>query len=97
MRNGKPIIGIAGGIGSGKSFVARLFGELGCRVIHADDQVRLAYDDPAVRHTIREWWGDQVFQPDGNINRSQIAARIGFVLQKTFRPRLSITGSAASG
>jgi len=27
---GKPIIGIVGGIGSGKSFVAGLFGELGC-------------------------------------------------------------------
>ncbi len=30
MFAGKPIIGIAGGIGSGKTFVARLFGEMGC-------------------------------------------------------------------
>ncbi len=72
----KPLIGIAGGIGSGKSFVARLFGELGCRVIHADDQVRIAYTDPGIRQTIRSWWGDGVFQADGNIHRSQIAARI---------------------
>jgi dephospho-CoA kinase len=72
----KPLIGIAGGIGSGKSFVARLFGELGCHVIHADDQVRLAYDDPAIRQTIRSWWGDKVFNPDGTVNRSQIATRV---------------------
>jgi dephospho-CoA kinase len=72
----KPLIGIAGGIGSGKSFVARLFGELGCRVIHADDQIRLAYQDPVIRRTIAGWWGKAVLQPDGGVNRSQIAARI---------------------
>ncbi len=39
MYAGKPIIGIAGGIGSGKSFVASLFRELGCLVISSDEQV----------------------------------------------------------
>ena len=32
----KPVIGISGGIGAGKSTVARLFGELGCCVIDSD-------------------------------------------------------------
>jgi dephospho-CoA kinase len=73
---GKPIIGIAGGIGSGKSFVARLFGELGCFVIDSDELVRLAYQETAVRKTLRRWWGDVVFRPDGEINRSEIARRI---------------------
>jgi dephospho-CoA kinase len=76
MFHGIPIIGIAGGIGSGKSFVAALFGELGCAVIDADAQVREAYDDPAVRQTLREWWGDSVFHADGSVNRSAIAKRI---------------------
>jgi dephospho-CoA kinase len=72
----KPVIGIAGGIGSGKTFVARLFGELGCFVIHSDDQVRDAYNDAAIQDTIRAWWGDSVFRADNTINRSAIAARI---------------------
>ena len=76
MFSGKPIIGITGGIGSGKSFVARLFGELGCAVIDADAQVRAAYEDPAVRRTLREWWGDSVFRADGSPDRSAIARRI---------------------
>lgn len=76
MFAGKPIIGIAGGIGSGKSFVARLFGELGCFVIDSDELVRLAYQETAVRKTLRRWWGDVVFRPDGEINRSEIARRI---------------------
>ena len=37
---GKPIIGIAGGIGSGKTFVAKQFGEEGCLVINSDEMVR---------------------------------------------------------
>lgn len=76
MFAGKPIIGITGGIGSGKSFVAALFGELGCAVIDSDAQVRAAYDDPAVRQALRAWWGDEAFLHDGLINRSWIARRI---------------------
>jgi dephospho-CoA kinase len=73
---GIPIIGIAGGIGSGKSHVARLFGQLGCVVIDSDAQVAEAYRLPAVRSTLQQWWGDAVFRPDGSINRHEIARRI---------------------
>jgi dephospho-CoA kinase len=76
MFSGKPVIGIAGGIGSGKSFVARLLGEMKCAVIDSDAQVREAYEDPAVRQTLKEWWGDEILLPDGGINRSAIAKRI---------------------
>jgi len=74
--NGKPIIGIAGGIGSGKSFVARLFGEMGCCVIHADEQVRQAYQNPEIRKILQQWWGSEIFKSDGNIDRQAIARHI---------------------
>ena len=73
---GRPIIGITGGIGSGKSFVARLFAELGCFVIDSDSQVRAAYEDPDVRQALRNWWGDGVLNPDGSVRRSAIAQRV---------------------
>lgn len=76
MFAGKPVIGIAGGIGSGKSFVAKLFAEAGCAVIDSDAQVRASYQDPAVKRALREWWGEAVFKPDGEINRSEIARRV---------------------
>ena len=72
----KPIIGIAGGIGSGKSFVAGLFGELGCLVISSDDQIRDAYRDPRVLTTLRQWWGDDVLTPAGEVNKRVVAQRI---------------------
>jgi dephospho-CoA kinase len=72
----KPIIGIAGGIGSGKSFVAQLFGELGCLVISSDDQVREAYRDSTVIATLRRWWGDEVLTLAGEVNKRVIAAKV---------------------
>jgi len=76
MYAGKPIIGIVGGIGSGKTFVARLFGELGCLVIEADALVRDAYDDPAIRDILRQWWGDEIFLPNGSLNRAAVARKV---------------------
>ena len=73
MFAGKPIIGLVGGIGSGKSHVARLFGQEGCGVIDSDAQVRAAYDDPQVRQTLRDWWGDQVFHGDATVDRNAVA------------------------
>jgi dephospho-CoA kinase len=69
---GKPIIGIVGGIGSGKSLVAKIFGQLGCLVIDSDAQVTDAYRDPNVLTQLRQWWGDEVFLPDGSVNRKAI-------------------------
>jgi dephospho-CoA kinase len=76
MYAGKPVIGLVGGIGSGKSFVAKLFGERGCLVVDSDAQVREAYRDPSVLATLRQWWGPEVALPDGTVNRSAIAARV---------------------
>jgi dephospho-CoA kinase len=74
--HGKPIIGLAGGIGSGKSFVAGIFGELNCLVINSDQQAKAAYNDPAVRESLRKWWGDAIFAQDNSVNRSAIAEKI---------------------
>ena len=76
MYAGKPIIGIVGGIGSGKSFVASLFGQLGCLVIDSDALVRAAYQDERIRQVIRGWWGHAVFSPDGAINRAAVGQKV---------------------
>lgn len=73
---GKPIIGIVGGIGSGKSFVADLFGELGCLVIKSDEQVYQAYRLPEVKQRLREWWGTEVFDSIGEVSRPAVAQRV---------------------
>jgi len=69
----KPVIGLLGGIGSGKSLVARQFEELGCGVVDADQLAREAYGDPAVIEQIVQWWGKAVIKENGEIDRGKIA------------------------
>jgi dephospho-CoA kinase len=74
--HGKPIIGIAGGIGSGKTYVAKLFGDEGCMVINSDEMVHQAYKNPMVKTTLKQWWGKMVFEPSGEIDRPAVARKI---------------------
>lgn len=74
--HGKPIIGITGGIGSGKSTVAGMFGEIGCLVISSDEQVQQVYRDPNVISELVRWWGAGILQRDGQLNKREIADRI---------------------
>lgn len=67
------IIGLTGGIGSGKSTVARAFGELGIGWVDADDVARevVAVGEPALA-AIAEHFGTDVLNSDGTLNRSAL-------------------------
>ncbi len=70
----KPIIiGLTGGIGAGKSAVARELGELGCFVVNSDDLAREALCDQAVHTTLVQWWGEGILAPDRRIDRRAVA------------------------
>jgi dephospho-CoA kinase len=68
------VLGIIGGIASGKSLVSRRLGELGAEVLDADRVGHAVLRDPEVERAIRERWGDGVFGPDGRVDRSRLAA-----------------------
>jgi dephospho-CoA kinase len=72
-----PVIGIAGGIGSGKSAVAAAFAALGCVVIDSDKEAKAALDRADVRAKLAQWWGPQVLIADGpdagKVNRKVVA------------------------
>lgn len=68
------ILGIAGGIGAGKSAVARMLAEAGCAVSDSDGEARLVLDAPDVRATLRSWWGEGVLTPEGLADRRAIGA-----------------------
>lgn len=66
-------IGLTGGIGSGKSFVAEVFRRLGVPVFNSDDVARqIQQTDAGVKHAIAEQFGD-VFLPDGQLDRKKLA------------------------
>ncbi len=70
----KPTFGLAGGIGAGKSTVARVLESLGAAVIDSDDLVHEQYRDPAVQEVLQKWWGDRVILADqSGVDRRAIA------------------------
>jgi len=70
----KPILGIIGGIASGKSTVAAEFEKLGCAVIRADVLVHELLQEEPVRDRITRLFGREILRPSGDIDRRKLAA-----------------------
>jgi dephospho-CoA kinase len=68
-----PVIGLTGGIGTGKSTVTQMLEELGAAVIDADKVGHQIYlpDLPAWREIV-ETFGQEVLQADRTINRQAL-------------------------
>ena len=71
------VIGLTGGIASGKSTVAARLAELGAAIIDADriGHDILAPDGPAYRPVV-EAFGPDILAPDGAIDRRKLGARV---------------------
>jgi dephospho-CoA kinase len=69
----KPIIGILGGICSGKSTVAAEFAKLGCKVIDADKIAHKLLDKKDIKERIVALFGKDVKEPGGKIDSKKLA------------------------
>jgi len=78
----KPVIGILGGIGSGKSTVAAEFAKLGCKVIDADKMAHELLDEPPVKEKIISLFGQDILEPAGKISREKLAGIVFDDVQK---------------
>lgn len=65
------VIGLAGGVASGKSWVARCFEHLGARILDADQIGHEVLKQPDVFAAIVSQWGEQVVSNE-EINRSAL-------------------------
>ena len=68
----KPIIGILGGVGSGKSTVAAEFAKLGCEVIDADKIAHELLGRDAVREKIVASFGEAILDSAGKIDHRKL-------------------------
>ena len=68
------VLGLTGGIGSGKSMVAQMFARLGAVVIDADQVAREVVEpgQPALQE-IAAAFGSDVILPDGHLDRPRLA------------------------
>lgn len=73
MSNRKPIIGLIGAIGAGKSTAAIAFANRGGAVVDADQLGHEVLEIPAVKQQLLNRWGTVVLKEDGTVNRRAIA------------------------
>jgi len=72
-----PVIGLIGGVGSGKSALAGWLRErLNAKVISADEAGHRALEQPEVKERIREQFGPDVFDDAGTVVRGRLAERV---------------------
>jgi dephospho-CoA kinase len=72
----KPVIGLIGGIGSGKSRVSELLAQRGARVLSGDRAGHEALRQPEVKARVVERWGPGVLDGRGEVDRRGLAARV---------------------
>ena len=90
------VVGIAGGIGSGKSAVSDRFREHGIEIVDADVAARqvVALGEPALRE-ITARFGPDILQADGALNRAELRQRVfqdadeRRWLERTLHPRIN--------
>jgi dephospho-CoA kinase len=70
----KPVVGLVGGIGSGKSRVAAEFARRGARVIAGDELAHAALCQPEVRAAVARRWGPQLLDERGEVRRRRLGA-----------------------
>ena len=89
MQGKKNIIGIMGGIASGKSTVAAELAKLGCAVIDADVIAKQFLLDEEIKKQLRQKFGDDVFNDHGQIDRKKLAKKV-FTCRQTVEMANSI-------
>ena len=70
-------IGITGGIGTGKSFVSKIFKTMGIPFYDADLEAKLIMvKDPQVREALIEAFGSETYFEDGSLNRAYLSSQV---------------------
>ncbi|MDX2118380.1 MAG: dephospho-CoA kinase [Planctomycetota bacterium] len=74
--SGNPmlVLGLIGGIGAGKSAVASSLARRGYEVIDSDKEAKAALDLPHVRAQLVSWWGADIINPEGRVDRAKVAS-----------------------
>lgn len=71
------LIGVTGGIGSGKSLVCDMFAALGASVFSADASAKTIADtDPSARAEIIALLGDEAYTAEGPMDRAYVAGKV---------------------
>ena len=72
-----PLVGLVGGVGSGKSTIARTLAQrIPVAILDADRAGHEALQQPEVKVALRRAFGDSIFGPTQEVLRSPLAALV---------------------
>ena len=94
------IVGVTGGIGSGKTTVCRIFELLRVPVFYADHEAKKLYNDPKIKSKVVKLFGKEILDNDGEIKKKDLAeiifndkkslARINALIHPAVRQRFKV-------
>ena len=74
ITSAKKIIGLTGGIGSGKTTVAKFIQEMGFPVYFSDDRAKdIVNDDEVLKNNIKELLGEEAYDENGFYNKKYVS------------------------
>jgi len=77
LNNSKKIVGVTGGIGSGKTFVCKILSTMGYPVFYSDSVAKnLIVNNIEVKRQIISFLGDESYLKSGELNRTYLAQQI---------------------
>ncbi len=69
-------VGLTGGIGSGKTTVAKVFEEFGIPVYYADTEAKKFLKTDFVKKSLVRFFGEKVIAGDGEVDKAVLASII---------------------
>jgi dephospho-CoA kinase len=70
------VIGLTGGIGSGKSTIAEIFKTLGVAVYNSDERARELYFEPEIKKQVEDLLGSKAYRNKSALNKKYISEKI---------------------
>ena len=70
------VVGLTGGIGSGKTTIAKLFEILDCPVFYSDNVAKELYFDEVIKKSVIKLLGKESYLSDKQINKEYISSKI---------------------
>ncbi len=70
------LIGLTGGIGSGKTTVSKLFETMGCAIYNSDERAKELYFVPVVKEAVTKLLGQEAYLSHKQINTAYISQKV---------------------
>jgi dephospho-CoA kinase len=70
------IVGLTGGIGSGKTTVSKLFETMDCAIYNSDERAKELYFKQEIKHSVIELLGSEAYLSETVINKEYLATKV---------------------